>query len=68
MLRGASHMGPVQAYGTVAGSFNVTVVGEVPGAAIRMIGENVRVPLPGPGQAPSGVVAVPPQPDGPASP
>lgn len=68
VLRGASHMGPVQAYGTVAGSFNVTVVGEVPGAAIRMIGENVRVPLPGPGQAPSGVVAVPPQPDGPASP
>lgn len=49
---GISHMGPVQAYGKVVGSFHVTVVGEVPGAAIKLIGENVRLPLPGPVRAP----------------
>lgn len=52
VLKGISHMGPVQAYGTVVGSFHVTVVGEVPGATIRLIGENVRVPLPGAQPAP----------------
>ena len=45
---GVSHRGPVQAYGKSVGSFHVTVVGEVPGAAIRMIGDNLRLPLPGP--------------------
>ncbi len=57
VLSGVSHMGPVQAYGRVVGSFHVTIVGEVPGSAIRMIGDNLRVPLPGP--ANSGVVAPP---------
>lgn len=47
-IQGASHIGPVQAYGTTVGSFHVTIVGEVPGAAIKMIGENLGVPLPGP--------------------
>jgi sigma-E factor negative regulatory protein RseB len=50
-VSGASHIGAVQAYGTVVGSFHVTIVGEVPGAAIKMIGDNLRVPLPGPGGA-----------------
>lgn len=48
LIRGASHMGPVQAYGTTVGSFRVTIVGEVPGAAIRLIGNGLTVPLPGP--------------------
>ncbi len=55
VLQGVSHMGAVQAYGKVVGSFHVTIVGEVPGAAIKMIGDNLRVPLPGPVQD-SGVV------------
>lgn len=46
-VNGPSHIGAVQAYGTVVGSFHVTIVGEVPGAAIKMIGDNLRVPIPG---------------------
>lgn len=49
VLTGVSHMGAVRAYGKVVGSFHVTIVGEVPGAAIMMIGDNLRVPLAGPG-------------------
>ncbi len=62
VFSGVSHMGPVQAYGRVVGSFHVTIVGEVPGSAIRMIGDNLRVPLPGPAGA--GVIA-PPRADAP---
>lgn len=61
-VSGSSHIGAVQAYGTVVGSFHVTIVGEVPGAAIKMIGDNLRVPLPGPGQASATGV---PAPEGP---
>jgi len=59
-FKGISHMGPVQAYGKVVGSFHVTVVGEVPGAAIRLIGENLRLPLPAPGKPPAVGDAPPP--------
>lgn len=41
---GVSHMGPVQAYGRLVGEYHVTVVGEVPVATIRMIGDGLRVP------------------------
>eukprot|EP00611_Tribonema_gayanum_P029185 TRINITY_DN7727_c0_g1_i1.p1 TRINITY_DN7727_c0_g1~~TRINITY_DN7727_c0_g1_i1.p1 ORF type:complete len:200 (-),score=37.93 TRINITY_DN7727_c0_g1_i1:89-688(-) len=56
VIKGASHMGPVQAYGTTVGSFHVTIVGEVPGAAIKLIGQGLRVPLPGPGTGAAGSV------------
>lgn len=42
MLDGTSRMGAVNAYGTVVGGHQVTVVGEVPEATVRMIGESVR--------------------------
>lgn len=48
VFSGISHVGAVQAYGRVVGSFHVTIVGEVPGSALRLIGDNLRVPLPGP--------------------
>lgn len=44
---GVSHMGPVQAYGRSIGSFHITIVGEVPAQTIRMIGDGLRIPLPG---------------------
>ena len=44
---GVSHMGPVQAYGRSVGSFHITIVGEVPAQTIRMIGDSLRVPIPG---------------------
>ncbi len=44
---GVSHIGPVQAYGRTVGSFHVTIVGEVPALAIRLIGDGLRLPLPG---------------------
>lgn len=42
MLKGFSSMGAVNAYGTVVGDYCVTVVGEVPRAAVKMIGDSVR--------------------------
>jgi sigma-E factor negative regulatory protein RseB len=41
-LRGTSRMGAVNAYGTVISNHHVTVVGELPEAAVMMIGESVR--------------------------
>jgi sigma-E factor negative regulatory protein RseB len=55
-FRGVSHMGPVEAYGRMVGSYHITIVGEVPTAAIRMIGDGVRpvfpFQLPAPADAP----------------
>ena len=51
VFSGVSHMGAVQAYGRMVGSFHITIVGEVPAPAIRMIGDGLRVPLPGTGSA-----------------
>ena len=42
MLRGGSRMGAVNAWGTRIRGYNVTVVGEVPGATVRMIGKSIR--------------------------
>jgi sigma-E factor negative regulatory protein RseB len=42
MLQGLSSMGAVNAYGTVISGHTVTVVGEVPRAAVKMIGDSVR--------------------------
>lgn len=44
---GVSHMGAVQAYGRTVGSFHITIVGEVPAQTIRLIGDSLRVPIPG---------------------
>jgi sigma-E factor negative regulatory protein RseB len=38
---GISHVGSVQAYGRMVGDYHITIVGEVPSATIRMIGDNV---------------------------
>jgi sigma-E factor negative regulatory protein RseB len=40
-LMGASRMGAVNAYGKKVDSYHVTVVGEVPSATVRMIGDSV---------------------------
>jgi sigma-E factor negative regulatory protein RseB len=42
MLRGGSRMGAVNAWGTRIRGYNVTVVGEVPRATVRMIGKSIR--------------------------
>ena len=56
-----AHMGPVEAYGRMMGSYHITIVGEVPTPAIQMIGDGVRPVLPldltpdlPPADAPSG--------------
>jgi sigma-E factor negative regulatory protein RseB len=41
-LFGGSHMGAVNAHGRNLNGYHVTVVGEVPQAAVRMIGESVQ--------------------------
>lgn len=41
-FRGVSHMGAVNAYGTMVAGHQVTVVGEVPKSTVMMIGESVR--------------------------
>lgn len=46
LFRGVSHLGPVQAYGRVIGSYHITIVGEVPPQAIRMIGDGAHPVLP----------------------
>lgn len=40
-MEGVSYMGAVNAYGTMVSGYQVTVVGEVPEAAVKMIGESV---------------------------
>lgn len=42
-LRGLSRMGAVSAFGTVVDGWQVTVVGEVPPAAVRTIGESLAI-------------------------
>jgi len=42
MLKGASHMGAVNAYGTVVSGHQVTAVGEVPQATVSKIGQSVQ--------------------------
>lgn len=42
LLKGGSSMGAVNVYGTMVGGHQITVVGEVPRAAVEMIGESVR--------------------------
>lgn len=41
LFRGFSHMGAMNAYGRMVGVFHVTVVGEVPQATVRMIGDGL---------------------------
>jgi sigma-E factor negative regulatory protein RseB len=40
-FKGMSHMGAVNAFGTVLGDHQLTVVGEVPAATVRLIGHSV---------------------------
>lgn len=42
MLNGVSHMGAANAYGARVDGYHVTVVGEVPAATVRMVGESIR--------------------------
>lgn len=42
VFEGVSHMGAVHAYGTMVAGHQVTVVGEVPEAAVVMIGDSVQ--------------------------
>lgn len=42
LLKGGSSMGAVNVYGTMIGGHQITVVGEVPRAAVEMIAESVR--------------------------
>lgn len=44
VLQGLSNVGGVNAFGRVVGPFHVTVVGEVPEATVRMIGEGLVAP------------------------
>ncbi len=41
LFRGFSHMGAMNAYGRMVGLFHVTVVGEVPQATVRLIGDGL---------------------------
>ena len=41
-LLGSSTMGAVNAYGRAIGEYHVTVVGEVPHATVKMIGNSVK--------------------------
>ncbi len=43
---GVSQLGPMEAYGRSVGSYHITIVGEVPTQAIRMIGDGVRPVFP----------------------
>jgi sigma-E factor negative regulatory protein RseB len=45
-FRGVSHVGPMEAYGRMVGSYHITIVGEVPSQAIRMIGDGARPVFP----------------------
>lgn len=41
-FRGVSHQGAIEAYGRTVGSYHITIVGEVPQQAVRMIGDGVQ--------------------------
>jgi sigma-E factor negative regulatory protein RseB len=41
-----SRLGPMEAYGRTTGSYHITIVGEVPSAAVRLIGDGVRPVIP----------------------
>lgn len=43
VLRGVARMGAVNAFGRMLGKHHITVVGEVPAATVRMIGESVHL-------------------------
>jgi sigma-E factor negative regulatory protein RseB len=45
-FRGVSQLGPIEAYGRMVGSYHITIVGEVPSQAIRMIGDGVHPVFP----------------------
>lgn len=45
-FQGVSRVGPMEAYGRTTGSYHITIVGEVPSQAIRMIGDGVRPVFP----------------------
>lgn len=42
MLNGVSRMGAANAYGALVDGYHVTVVGEVPAATVRLVGESIR--------------------------
>jgi sigma-E factor negative regulatory protein RseB len=42
MLNGVSRMGAANAYGALVDGFHVTVVGEVPAATVRLVGESIH--------------------------
>jgi sigma-E factor negative regulatory protein RseB len=46
-FHGVSHMGAVNAYGTVVNDHQLTVVGEVPLATVRLIGKSLRLSVAG---------------------
>jgi sigma-E factor negative regulatory protein RseB len=46
-FNGESHMGAVNAYGTVVNDHQLTVVGEVPLATVRLIGKSLRLSVAG---------------------
>jgi sigma-E factor negative regulatory protein RseB len=43
VLRGPSQRGPVNAYGRVVDGYHVTVVGDVPAAAVKMVAQSARI-------------------------
>lgn len=45
-FRGISHVGSVEAYGRMAGDYHITIVGEVPSATVRTIGDGISPILP----------------------
>ena len=46
-FNGVSHMGAVNAYGAVVNDHQLTVVGEVPSATVRLIGKSLRLSVAG---------------------
>jgi sigma-E factor negative regulatory protein RseB len=46
LFRGVSHIGPMEAYGRMAGAYHITIMGEVPPQAIRMIGDGAHPVFP----------------------
>jgi sigma-E factor negative regulatory protein RseB len=45
-FRGVSHQGAMEAYGRTIGSYHITIVGEVPPQAVRMIGDGASPVFP----------------------
>ena len=46
-FNGVTHMGAVNAYGTVVNDHQLTVVGEVPLATVKLIGKSLRLSVAG---------------------